>query len=595
MSRLPLGREQQPMAPQYAQQYAQQYGQQYGPQYAPQYPPQQRSNIPTMRRDRRKQLDTAAATLRERQSRERMQGGPLNSSPSSSKSETRWDPSTGEPTTADRGRAGQVRPAEYAQEFGANAAPPLALRSTHGGHNFGERVRRSRPPPPAPSAQVPPAQAPPIETRPEWKGASGRTTLVNPVRDTPEVAPLNIPRKSSKRASRAIGAAGGPHSPLSPISPSGSETSLNAGPLSIRRIVPSSQQQPIPAPLQSPASQSAAQAYPSPPNSGSPIQSSINAAPTSSINQGLASLSSPKPEIGSENANAETHASPDIEKAIRRKPPPAHSNATSTAHSAGAATHAPHLSTSSSVYSQYPEPPSQPAKQAPQHTGLTPYLGGEEAWTQPPSRFSVTTYATSAQTDSPRPSVDDDAPPVPAMPPQPSILDRKRPMVPGNWGPAPKITSEPILISMDSPYMSSPFTTTNSMTGAGALPTRSKTDLKPSMSKALPPAPPEISSVNDRIAHLNAKLEALANRRININRSIKQMTELMPTDSIIASEAVIRKRESEKRKVEGLRMELSEVQREEYELGLKLHRAYKRMDRDAEFEPTTLWVRRVTG
>lgn len=73
------------------------------------------------------------------------------------------------------------------------------------------------------------------------------------------------------------------------------------------------------------------------------------------------------------------------------------------------------------------------------------------------------------------------------------------------------------------------------------------------------------------------------------------MTELMPTDSIMDSADVVYKREMEKRKVEALRLELTEVQKEEYELGLKLHRAYKRMDRDADYEPTTLWVRRVTG
>jgi len=69
----------------------------------------------------------------------------------------------------------------------------------------------------------------------------------------------------------------------------------------------------------------------------------------------------------------------------------------------------------------------------------------------------------------------------------------------------------------------------------------------------------------------------------------------MPTDSVLASAEVLHKRELEKRKVEGLKTELAEIQREEYELGLKLHRAYKRLDRDAEYEPTTLWVRRVTG
>lgn len=73
------------------------------------------------------------------------------------------------------------------------------------------------------------------------------------------------------------------------------------------------------------------------------------------------------------------------------------------------------------------------------------------------------------------------------------------------------------------------------------------------------------------------------------------MTELMPTDNLMASSQVLRKREAEKQKVEALKEELAEVQREEYDLGLKLHRAYKRLDKDAEFEPTTLWVRRVTA
>jgi seryl-tRNA synthetase len=116
-----------------------------------------------------------------------------------------------------------------------------------------------------------------------------------------------------------------------------------------------------------------------------------------------------------------------------------------------------------------------------------------------------------------------------------------------------------------------------------------------STSKALPPAPPELLSAHDRVGNLNARLDNLAHRRNNINRSIKQMTELMPSDNLMASAEVLRKREVERMKVERLREELADVQQEEYDLGLKLHRAYKRLDREAEFEPTGLWVRRVTG
>lgn len=58
---------------------------------------------------------------------------------------------------------------------------------------------------------------------------------------------------------------------------------------------------------------------------------------------------------------------------------------------------------------------------------------------------------------------------------------------------------------------------------------------------------------------------------------------------------VRRKREEEKKKVEGLRSEEADIRREEHELGMRLHRALKRADNNAIFEPTGLWVRRVTG
>ncbi|PHH86956.1 hypothetical protein CDD83_9486 [Cordyceps sp. RAO-2017] len=116
-----------------------------------------------------------------------------------------------------------------------------------------------------------------------------------------------------------------------------------------------------------------------------------------------------------------------------------------------------------------------------------------------------------------------------------------------------------------------------------------------SLTKPLPPAPPELASSDDRIEQLNVRMQSLAHRRINLNKSIQHMTELMPIDSLFASHEVLRKREVEKAKVRALKDELAEVQREEYDLGLKLHRAYKRLDKDAEYEQSTLWVRRVTG
>ncbi|VDB89483.1 Bgt-622-2 [Blumeria graminis f. sp. tritici] len=113
-------------------------------------------------------------------------------------------------------------------------------------------------------------------------------------------------------------------------------------------------------------------------------------------------------------------------------------------------------------------------------------------------------------------------------------------------------------------------------------------------SKNLPQTPREHSS-NDLVGSLQAHLEDLAHRRWNISRSIRQMTQLMPKDTLLGTEEVRQRREREKRKVEMLMMEEADLKREEHQVGLRLHRAWKRKDLDAVYEPTSLWVRRVTG
>jgi len=73
------------------------------------------------------------------------------------------------------------------------------------------------------------------------------------------------------------------------------------------------------------------------------------------------------------------------------------------------------------------------------------------------------------------------------------------------------------------------------------------------------------------------------------------MTELMPQENFGRGVEAIVRRAEEKRKVEALKVDLADVQREEHELGLRLHRAYKRKDQNGVYEPTTLWVRRITS
>ncbi|KJZ73564.1 hypothetical protein HIM_07120 [Hirsutella minnesotensis 3608] len=116
-----------------------------------------------------------------------------------------------------------------------------------------------------------------------------------------------------------------------------------------------------------------------------------------------------------------------------------------------------------------------------------------------------------------------------------------------------------------------------------------------SLTKPLPSSPQGLSAPGDRIAQLNAHIESLVHRRLNISRSIHRMTELMPIDSLFASDEVIRRREAEKLKVQALQDELAEIKREEYDTGLKLFRAYKRADKEAEWEQSHMWIRRATG
>ncbi|QSZ28821.1 hypothetical protein DSL72_003326 [Monilinia vaccinii-corymbosi] len=229
-----------------------------------------------------------------------------------------------------------------------------------------------------------------------------------------------------------------------------------------------------------------------------------------------------------------------------------------------------------------------------------PPIDPNEPYVEPPSRFSVSTKATSEYTQSTRaPSLDlqnDNYPPLPVqshtMSTQgpTSILSRQRPkFVPDD---AASIYSnksitrkainsgDPITISI-----------TSSLPREKPHPQRSSSS---ALTKSLPNTPAETASL-DPISTLQARLETLARRRQNIERSIKQMTELMPTDRMIITEEVRRKREGEKKQIEELRKQEAEIRREEHECGMKLHRAWKRKDNQAGYEGTGLWVRRVTG
>ncbi|KAK2005608.1 hypothetical protein LZ32DRAFT_633487 [Colletotrichum eremochloae] len=584
---------------------------------------QRKTSIPMMRRERRKNQEATSHTLRETKSQQRLRV----------QRETRWDDMTGEPTSQDKGRAGQVRPQEYAQEFGANTpfgmspAAMKAMRNAPQTHQtFADRLRSLRPiggnqkqkqqqqQQRQPSTESATAVIEPIDERPPWRGASGRTPIVQPVRDTKPASPLNVPPQGTRRA--AVGPRlpiAGVTSPLSPVSPSKSETSPRSRTPTTRTVLNAPRQliasaSPTAARTPAPAQSS----YPSPPNSSADAQSPVHATPDAATHADAATLQ-PAPLPGQQQAvRGALNAQVDHDKAIRRKP-----------HRANPlGLRAPQPSYTSSIYSEqtvrsptfqeheksHPSAPLSPVDDQPT-TVVNKPADQRPLDSNPASYVAVSTTAT------PRESTETGSSPVQSLP-SPAhqadgVMSRKRPPVIKSTSPSIN-PDQPFLISMSSPYMSGAFAEAPTPPPARAqlpsqrdsLPRTSPVSLfsnssRPesvwSTSKALPPPPTEMSMSNDRVGYLKARLESLSNRRININRAIRQMTELMPTDHILASQAVLLKREAEKRKVEALKSELAEIQREEYETGLKLHRAYKRMDRNAEYEPTTLWVRRVTN
>ncbi|UKZ92695.1 uncharacterized protein TrAFT101_007637 [Trichoderma asperellum] len=416
------------------------------------------------------------------------------------------------------------------------------------------------------------------------KGASTPTENLSdrPTRGSPGTAPVNIPRRSSKRISRTYN---GPRNISAPLPRIQSSSELESPPhqqgIADRDLLPSAQ-------LQKPQNTATPGSSFTPHNTND-----INALPTPPPNQRYPTPQSLEPARAQSPSIAEL--TPTALRIIKRKP--AQNHQVEPAASSNPSGSSP----------AYINPPPRRASATAATTGLYETAPQRtnigETWTQPPSRFSVTTYATSNAGTPQQPSEEQ----------MPTITKSAVPVV-TRPGPLSKreihnvpSASQTITMPKQRTQMPSPYGAGNQIAVSsevslnGPVHGRAVSNMESSrrnsimsITKPLPPAPPELASGDDRIAQLNAILSGLAHRKLNINKSIQQMTELMPRDNLMASEEVLRKREVEKQKVEGLKQELADIQHEEYDLGLKLHRAYKRQDKNAEYEPTTLWVRRIT-
>ncbi|KAJ4323477.1 hypothetical protein N0V94_001806 [Neodidymelliopsis sp. IMI 364377] len=219
----------------------------------------------------------------------------------------------------------------------------------------------------------------------------------------------------------------------------------------------------------------------------------------------------------------------------------------------------------------------------------------------PHSRFSWTTYnsATTYQ-HSPPPSPPQ---PMPALHPlakgrvmtepasgNSSILNRRRP-VPQ----ADKIPDSPAPVRKPVPAARSPVAT-KVRTTALASPSSPRPDSTISTSttgtqKALP-QPPTTLSASDHVSLLESQMEDLRVRRSNVYRLLNDLNNAAPSNPMLTDFKRARLVEQRKKAFED---ELAEIKIEEHEIGLKLHRALRKREREDPNSGSALWIRRVTG
>ncbi|TID23111.1 hypothetical protein E2P81_ATG02227 [Venturia nashicola] len=110
--------------------------------------------------------------------------------------------------------------------------------------------------------------------------------------------------------------------------------------------------------------------------------------------------------------------------------------------------------------------------------------------------------------------------------------------------------------------------------------------------KSLPKTPGELSSA-DLITTLQAQQNDLQRQRFNIQRIISDLEKPGQQNPLYTD---FRARRENDRKCEGLKADLSEVIAQEHDVGLRLHRAWKRREKEDPNAPQSiLWVRRATS
>ncbi|KAF2748065.1 hypothetical protein M011DRAFT_476694 [Sporormia fimetaria CBS 119925] len=482
-------------------------------------------------------------------------------------SEVRWDEYSGEPTSGNEGRPGQVHPRSYARDSLSAPSPPTQSAqythsNTHAGHKkgtFAERAGRI--------ATRPPALDTTFQPREPWKGASGRVEIVKPFRDqAAKQSPREFQRKPEPKAVKAN--ARSVSSPVpSPVQhgPGNADTAPVSDTETIRP----------PAPLKA-GKNSPPRIVASPRSPQNPVQPILGSPIV--LGPQFAPRSRSRSPFTPTDRQPVAVKHPELDAAAAEPPPPARPK----------------------TPVDNPPAPQQsadntPGSNASKDQGLS-------------SRFSWTTYNTSTTYQhSPPPSP---PPPLPAANPAfaqnpisaaSSILNRRRPIPPVS----DKVTARKPLSRAASIATTKTATTTRNASMPHRDPSRTPsptpttdttftwaTTETSNTAKALP-APPTLASATSHVSTLEASLEDIRIQRQNIHRLLHDLNTSAPPNPLLTDFKRMRLVEARRKDFED---QLAKLKVEEHDVGLRLHRALKRAEReDPDAGTSALWIRRVTS
>ncbi|CAI6340322.1 unnamed protein product [Periconia digitata] len=482
--------------------------------------PRNGSNIPVLRKV------APAVRGEDQQSTQKFWGGKV-----APNAKVRWDEYSGEPTSSNVGKSGQVNP----RTFSHTALSPPADERQMGYQVSVSGPETTRKAPLAERANRFGRRPSPVDTKPRepWSLASGRNEIVKPFKDQPSEKPLNFVRKLDPAKKQDQGVADSlatttkhqfVRSDTAVVADSLDNADMHQK--SIKPVVPLKVGR-----------------Y-SPNNTGSPIT------PQNPRDQAIHSYPSPITPTNKQSPVASSYVYGAARNEVAGTKPV-------TPTTAGA--------------------PRKSVEGTPESTA-TKESG-------PKSRFSWTTYNSgTTYQHSPPPSP---PPPLPTSnQPEPapaavSVLDRKRP-----------IPSSDNRIPSRKPVAESTVTIMQTQSPSPDPPSpRPESTFSSNPHKALPRPPPELAAA-DHIEALESQMEDLRVRRSNVYRLLNDLNNMAPPNPMITDFKRMRLVEQRKKDFEN---ELAEIKVEEHDVGLKLHRAFRKREKNDPNGGSALWVRRVTS